>query len=93
MQYITSKDNNRVKHISKLIKSAAYRKECGEYIVEGTRLCSDALVSGANIVTAVFSQQAAEKYSEQVSTLCEVCESTFVFSDKLEHTRGFASAA
>ncbi len=83
MQYITSKDNNMVKHISKLIKGAAYRKECGEYIVEGARLCTDALVSGANIATAVFSQQAAEKYSEQVSTLCEVCESTFVFSDKL----------
>ena len=56
MQRITSKDNNIVKHISKLIKSSSYRKENSEFVIEGVRLCCDAVDSGVKIKTAVFSQ-------------------------------------
>ena len=84
MQYITSKDNNMVKHISKLIKGAAYRKECGEYIVEGARLCTDALVSGANIAAAVFSQQAAERFAKAPSFFQTSC---FLKFQTLKHRR------
>jgi len=83
MQRITSKDNGTVKHISRLIKNASYRKECSQYVIEGVRLCTDALESGVDIATAVFSEQALKKHKEQADKLCEVCESTLVFSDKL----------
>lgn len=83
MQRITSKDNNTVKHISKLIKSSSYRNENNEFVIEGVRLCSDAVESGVQIKTAVFSDSALEKYSEQINKIVEICESTFIFSDKL----------
>lgn len=83
MQRITSKDNNTVKHISKLIKSTSYRNENKEFVIEGVRLCTDAFESKVEIKTAVFSDSALEKYSEQINKIVEVCESTFVFSDKL----------
>lgn len=83
MQRITSKDNNIVKHISKLIKSTSYRNENKEFVIEGVRLCCDAVDSEVKIKTAVFSDSALEKYSEQINKIVEICESTFVFSDKL----------
>lgn len=83
MQRITSKDNSTVKHISKLIKSSSYRKECNQFVIEGARLCIDALESNTPITTAVFSELALEKYRVQADKLVGICESTFVFSDKL----------
>ncbi len=83
MQRITSKDNPTVKHIAKLIKNSAYRSDCSQFVIEGVRLCTDALDSNINIATVIVSDFALEKYSLQVERLVEVCESTFVFSDKL----------
>ncbi|MEE0059767.1 MAG: RNA methyltransferase, partial [Acutalibacteraceae bacterium] len=83
MQHITSKDNGTVKHIAKLVKSTSYRNENKEFVIEGVRLCTDAVESGVKIKTAVFSETAFNKYSEQVKQIVEVCESTFLFSDKL----------
>lgn len=83
MKHISSKDNSIVKHISKLMKSSSYRRENGQFVIEGVRLCTDALESGVKISTAVFSEQAIEKHSEQVNRIVGICESTFVFSDKL----------
>lgn len=83
MQRITSKDNSTVKHIAKLMKSSSYRKEYNQFVIEGVRLCIDALESDMPITTVVFSESALKKYKSQSDKLVEVCESTFVFSDKL----------
>ncbi|MEE0930300.1 MAG: RNA methyltransferase, partial [Acutalibacteraceae bacterium] len=72
-----------VKHIVKLIKSSSYRKENKQFVIEGIRLCTDALDSSVEISVAVFSEQALEKHSELVNRIVGICESTFVFSDKL----------
>ena len=63
MKCITSRDNTAVKHIIKLMKSAAYRNENKSFVTEGERLCRDALESGINIKTAVFTEKAAESIS------------------------------
>lgn len=83
MKHISSKDNSTVKHIAKLIKSSSYRKENNQFVIEGVRLCTDALESNVEISVAVFSEQALEKYNELVNRIVGICESTFVFSDKL----------
>ena len=79
MQRITSKDNNTVKHISKLIKSSSYRNENNEFVIEGVRLCSDAVESGVQIKTAVFSDSALEKYSEQINKIVEISKAPLFF--------------
>ena len=83
MKRIESKENSTVRHIVRLMKSSAYRKECESYVIEGMRLCMDALESHAEIQTVVFSEKFVEKGNEFVRKFVEVCESTLIFSDKL----------
>ncbi len=61
MELISSKENKRIKYIKKLISSASFRRSEGLFAAEGLRLCSDALRSGAEVVSAFFSESFAEK--------------------------------
>ena len=76
MEYISSKDNKTIKYIKKLISSASFRREEGLFAAEGLRLCCDALISGAEIMTAVFSESFIEKdpsFAEKLKgTGCEL---------------------
>ena len=47
--------------ISQQRSSASFRKKEGLFVAEGLRLCADALRSGAEVVTAVFSESFVEK--------------------------------
>lgn len=46
---ITGRDNANVKHASKLVKSSKFRKEENEFVLEGKKLCEEALNSGVKI--------------------------------------------
>ncbi|MBQ7521711.1 MAG: RNA methyltransferase [Clostridia bacterium] len=83
MKKISGKDNPTVKHITKLMKSSTYRKEQSSYIIEGIRLCTDALESHAEIQTVVFSEKLTQINPKLMQSFVEVCESTLIFSDKL----------
>ena len=61
---ITSKDNETVKHISKLVKSASYRNECGLFTAEGVRICRDGVLSGFKPEIFVYTPSSKEKYEE-----------------------------
>ncbi len=61
MEIISSKENKRIKYLKKLSSSAAFRREEGVFIAEGLRLCSDAIKSGADVISAYFSQSFIEK--------------------------------
>lgn len=71
---ITGRDNARIKEIHKLITSGRARKERGLFVVEGVRICTDAMGSGIEIATLVYSDSALLRYPEQVAQLREVCE-------------------
>lgn len=62
MEIITARSNEKIKYASKLASSASFRKECGEFLIEGARLCSDAAQSGARITKVFYTEAAAEKY-------------------------------
>jgi len=59
---ITSKDNDKVKYIQKLIKSGQKRKEDGRYIVEGIRMFRE--IPEADIIEAYYTEEALKKYKE-----------------------------
>lgn len=61
MELISSKENKRIKYLKKLFSSASFRREEGVFAAEGLRLCSDALRSGAEVISAYFSQSFIEK--------------------------------
>ncbi|MGX8699523.1 MAG: TrmH family RNA methyltransferase, partial [bacterium] len=46
---ITSRRNDRVRHLKELGQSAACRRETGEFLAEGTKLFREALLRGAEI--------------------------------------------
>lgn len=83
MKRISAKDNPLIKHINKLIKSAKYRAQSGEFVAEGVRLCEDALLSGCEIISLVVSDSAAEHYTEIISQLEAKALSSTVVPDAL----------
>ncbi|HHZ05696.1 MAG TPA: RNA methyltransferase [Clostridiales bacterium] len=83
MQTITSRDNHIIKDTTKLIKSSSYRTQWEKYVIEGVRICSDAVDSHVSFATVLLAQNAVEKYPKLITLLQEICESTFIISDKL----------
>lgn len=71
---ITGRDNARIKEIHKLITSGRARRERGLFVVEGVRICTDALRSRIGIETLVYSDSAAQRYPEQLELLRAACE-------------------
>ncbi len=68
---ISSRKNSLVTHFRKLVKERSYRLECGEFPVEGARLCLEALNNGLEITSFLVTESAKEKYSEIVSAISE----------------------
>ena len=93
---ITSKDNELVKEISKLISSAKARREKKLFVAEGIRLCSDAAVSGVHIVHFLYTEDAASSDPElfgkikELSDQCtELSRQIMVRLSDTEHPQGF----
>lgn len=53
MEVITSRTNGRLTHMRKLSSSAAYRRECGEFLCDSPKLLAEALLWQARIGTVV----------------------------------------
>lgn len=67
MTVITSKDNPSVKSFMKLSSSKKERKQSGLYVLEGYRLIQDALKEEADIKELFFTEDAYEKYHDDLS--------------------------
>lgn len=80
---ITSKDNTVIKMISQLQKSNSKRKKEGLIILEGLRLCVDAVVNGYAVELMIVSDSAAEKLETAVLKISESTDSKYVVPDSL----------
>lgn len=81
---ITSKDNPRVKRVAQLSTSARKRREEGCFLLEGTRLCEEALREEILVLEMYYTASVAAshtdligKLSEQAKQIDEVSESVF----------------
>ena len=83
MELISSKENKRIKYLKKLSSSASFRREEGVFIAEGLRLCSDALDSGADVVSAFFSESFAQKNSGFTEEAALRAQSAFLLRDNI----------
>ncbi len=90
MERITARTNDRIKYAVRLGESASFRRECGEFFLEGARLCFDAAKTGIEIRQAFFTPAALEKYSdytdEIVATGCLCFEISADVAKKLSDT-------
>ena len=81
MEFINSRDNKTIKHISKLIKSSRYRSRENEFTVEGIRLCDDALRSDAKIVCLIYTESAYKKYTDKIDSFISASDRSYIVSD------------
>ena len=55
-EVITSRHNPLLTHIRKLNSSRAYRRECGEYLGDGTKLLAEAVKWGAALTAVLYTE-------------------------------------
>lgn len=79
---ITSKDNARVKRVSLLCSSAKKRRECGLFILEGTRLCSEALREDISVCEMFYTASVLASHSDLIKGLEKRAE----FSDEVSES-------
>lgn len=79
---ISSKDNANIKEISLLQKSSKKRREEGVFVLEGLRLCLDALENGFIPKKAFYSTTALNKYIDIAEKLSEA-EEIFEVTDEV----------
>lgn len=79
---ISSKDNANIKEISLLQKSSKRRREEGVFVLEGLRLCLDALENGFIPQKAFYSTTALNKYTDIAEKLSEA-EEIFEVTDNV----------
>lgn len=68
---ISSKANPTVKHVSSLAEKK-FRKEFGEFLVEGIKAVDECISSGAEIVKVICTENLAEKYPEALTVTEQV---------------------
>lgn len=77
MEIITSRQNSGVRAAAKLNQSAAQRRAERRFLIEGARLCRDAVQSGIPVLTAYVTLEALQKYHEYVQEICAVAQQAF----------------
>lgn len=80
---ITSKDNQLIKFITQLQQSAKHRKSNGLFVLEGLRICSDALENNIKFNKLIVTENALQKYKSQVSEFAAVSENCYILKDEL----------
>lgn len=80
---ITSRENRIIKEYRRLNGDAKYRRESGLFVLEGARLCEDAVRSHVVLKTALLTARARAQYPEAVAAIESACEQVFDIPDAL----------
>ena len=83
MDIIYSKDNNTIKYISKLLSSAKFRREEQRFVIEGVRLCEEAVKNECVVDYLLYSKTASDKYSDLISQLENKAKHTFCVDNRI----------
>lgn len=83
LKIITSKDNSLIKLISALQGSAKQRKEHKLFVLEGVRICSDALENGIGFDKLIFSETADNKYKDSLEKFSKNAKECYKIPDYL----------
>lgn len=83
MEFISSKDNPNVKLYQKLSQNKKYRREYGMFVLEGIRLCLDAVQENSELHCVFITESALNKYSEALDLLCQKAEKVIYIKDEL----------
>lgn len=79
---ITSKDNAKIKRVAALCSSAKKRREEGLFLLEGTRLCAEALREDIEVLEVFYTASVLKSDADLVQKLCGIS----TFSDEVSDT-------
>ena len=71
---ITSRQNPLIRRAAALLRDGQERRERGRFLCEGARLCRDAVLSGIEIETCFYTEQAEKRYGEYLAPILAVCQ-------------------
>lgn len=80
---ITSRENSLIKLVSFLQTSAKKRQENGLFVLEGLRICLDAMENSIRFDKLIISETAIKKYSDTVNSFALNAKECFVIPDSL----------
>ncbi len=80
---ITSRENSLIKLVSFLQTSAKKRQENGLFVLEGLRICLDAMENSIRFDKLIISDTAIKKYSDAVNSFALNAKECFVIPDSL----------
>lgn len=80
---ISSKDNPLIKLICSLQSSAKARKEQRLFVLEGFRICVDAMDNGIKFDKLIVSKTAFEKYYEHIGGFSKISRKNYIVPDSL----------
>lgn len=81
MDIITAKNNPKIKETKALLTSSKDRKEASLFVLEGVRLCVDAVKTGCEIVNVFCTENCMKKYRDEVLGLKNNCKGFFAVSE------------
>lgn len=85
---ITSRDNQFVRQVKRLLSDSGARRAEGLFAIEGARLCEDAALSGVKIRTLLYTPEAQVVYASRISVLKEYCDEYYEISASLSKRIG-----
>lgn len=77
---ITAKNNPKIKDVKAILTSSKTRKSSGLFVLEGIRLCLDAVKSGCKIQSVFCTGICAEKYVDEINELRKSCKELYTVS-------------
>ena len=80
---ITSRNNDKVKYVCKLVANAKERKQSGLFVCEGMRLCLDAAKSGCEIEEVYITNDALIKFAAKAEELTDIARKIFIITDEV----------
>ena len=70
---ITSRQNPLIRRAAALVRDGQERRKERRFLCEGARLCRDAVLSGLEIETCFYTEQAERKYGEYLAPILAAC--------------------
>lgn len=81
---ISSRKNNIIKDVKELQESAKKRSEKGLFVLEGARLCYDAVRTKTGIFRLLYTKKAYEKYKNYIDPIKEKAKEIYIIEEHVE---------
>lgn len=80
---IKSKNNENIKYILKLLNSSKFRRQNKEFIIEGLRICMDAVKSNVKIKKVFYTDKFYYKFGMDIKAILDSCIESYVIEEDI----------